>query len=224
MHKASGDSLLCNQLLKNCAPFLASSITYLFNLSLSTSSFPDAWKIAKVIPLFKNRGSHSDPSNYRPISLLPAIGKVMDDIQSSRLLTFLTKNNIISAHQFGFVPRSSTVHQLTYIVNKWATARDDGDHFSATFMDFLKAFDHVWHAGLWHKLAQCGVSPPSLVWIWLYLSNRHISVQDKEEHSLPKHISAGVPQGSHLGPVLALCRFHQRSAGRHPPCGDGTVR
>ena len=84
--KATADSLFCNRFLQKCAPFLASSITFLFNLSLSTSSFPSAWKHAKVIPLYKHRGSQSDPSNYRPISLLPAIGKVMDDIQSSRLL------------------------------------------------------------------------------------------------------------------------------------------
>ena len=71
-----------------------------------------------------NRGSQSDPSNYRPISLLPAIGKVMDDTQSSRLLSFLTTNKLISPHQFGFVPRSSTVHQLVYIINKWTRTRD----------------------------------------------------------------------------------------------------
>ena len=89
VNKSPGDSLLSNQFLKSCAPFLASSITYLFNFSLSACSFPCAWKLAKVIPLYKNRGSQSDPSNYRPISLLPAIGKVVDDIQSARLYTSL---------------------------------------------------------------------------------------------------------------------------------------
>ena len=93
--KVTADSLFCNRFLQKCAPFLASSITFLFNLSLSTSSFPSAWKHAKVIPLYKHRGSQSDPSNYRPISLLPAIGiKVMDDIQSSRLLDFMTSNKL----------------------------------------------------------------------------------------------------------------------------------
>ena len=177
VHKSTGDSLLCNQFLKRCAPFLASSITYLFNFSLSTCSLPSAWKLAKVIPLYKNRGSQSDPSNYRPISLLPAIGKVMDDIQSSRRLSFLTTNKLISLHQFGFVSRSSTVHQLVYIIDKWTRTRDAGSNFSATFMDFMKAFDWVWHMGLLYKLAQCGISSSSLAWIQDYLSNRYITVQ-----------------------------------------------
>ena len=194
-----------NQFLKRWAPFLASSITYLFNLSLSTSSFPCAWNLAKVIPLYKNRGSQSDPSNYRPVSLLPAIGKVMDDIQSARLISFLTTNKIISPHQFGFVPRSSTVHQLVYIIGKWTHTPDNGSNFSATFMDFMKAFDWVWHTGLLYKLAQCGISSSSLASIRDYLSNRYITVQVDGSKSLPKRISAGVPQGSHLGPVLLWC-------------------
>ena len=101
----------------------------------------------------------------------------MDDIQSARLLSFLTTNKLISPHQFGFVPRSSTVHQLVYIVDKWTQTRDNGGNFSATFMDFMKAFDRVWHSGLLYKLAQCGVSLSSLEWIRDYLSNRHITVQ-----------------------------------------------
>ena len=125
VNKSTGDSVLCNQFLKRCAPFLASSITYLFNLSLSTCSFPRAWKLAKVISLYKNRSSQSDPSNYSPISLLPGIGKVIDDIKSARLLSFLTTNKLISPHQFGFVPRSSTVHQLVYIIDKWTQTRDN---------------------------------------------------------------------------------------------------
>ena len=200
--KATADSLFCNRFLQKCAPFLATSITFLFNLSLSTSSFPSAWKYAKVIPLYKHRGSRADPSNYRPISLLPAIGKVMDDIQSSRLLDFMTSNKLISMHQFGFVPRKSTVQQLVYIVHKWAHTRDNKGQFSATFMDFMKAFDRVWHDGLLHKLAQCGVSLSSLAWICNYLSGRHITVRVGEGQSVPQPISAGVPQGSHLGPVL----------------------
>ena len=164
--------------------------------------FPEPGNYAKVIPLYKHRGSQSDPSNYRPLSLLPAIGKVMDDIQSSRLLHFITSNKLISMHQFGFVPRKSTVHQLVYIFHKWTHTRDNKGQFSATFMDFMKAFDRLWHDGLLHKLAQCGVSLSSLAWICNYLSDRHITGRVGGCQSVLQPISAGVPQGSHLGPVL----------------------
>ena len=165
--------------------------------------FPAPGNYAKVIPLYKHRGSQSDPSNYRPISLFPVIGKLMDDIQSSLLLHFITSNKLISMHQFGFVPRKSTVHQLVYIVHKWTHTRDNKGQFSATFMDFMKAFDRpLWHDGLLHKLAQCGVLLSSLAWICNYLSDHHITGRVGGCQSVLQPISAGVPQGSHLGPVF----------------------
>ena len=127
----------------------------------------------------------------------------MDEIQSSRLLDFMTSNKLISTHQFGFVPRKSTLHQRVYIVHKWTHTRDTAKgSFSATFMDFMKAFDRVWHDGLLQRLAQWGVSLSSLAWICNYFSGRHITVCVGEGKAVPQPISAGVPQVSHLSPVL----------------------
>ena len=122
------------------------------------------------------------------------------DLEKSSLVHYIYK--LISMHQFGFVPQKSTAHQLVYIVHKWAHTRDNEGQFSATFVGFMKAFNGVWHDGLLHKLAQCGVSLSSLAWIGNYLSGRHITVRVGEGQSVPQPISAGVPQGSHLGPVL----------------------
>ena len=166
----------------------------------------NAWKLAEVISLYKNRGSHSDPSNYRPISLLPAIGKVMDDIQSSRLLSFLVTNKLISPHQFGFVPRSSTVHQLVYIIDKWTRTRDTGSNFSATFMDFMKAFDRVWHTGLLYKLAQCWISSSSLAWIQNYLSNRYYCASWRQRISPKAHFCRSATRTSPR--PCTLCGLH----------------
>ena len=132
---STGCDVITNRLLRNTAQHVEPSLTYLYYLSIEHSEFPLVWK--KVIPIFKRKGQPNDPSNYRPISLLPAVGKLLDGIQSSRLLSYLTTNRLISDHQFGFIPGRSTTHQLLYIVHQWAKALDDGNRgwqpFSWTF-------------------------------------------------------------------------------------------
>ena len=120
--KAMAHPLIINQVLRECAPIICPSITHLFNLSITTGVFPDAWKRATVTPIFKNRGTAGDPSNYRPVSLLPAMGKVLDRIQSSCLLQRLVRHNLISPHQFGFIPGKSTTMQLVYLIHRWLQA------------------------------------------------------------------------------------------------------
>ena len=113
--KATAHPLITNRVLRECAPIVCPSITHLFNLSITTGVFLDAWKRATVTPNFKNQGTAGDPSNYRPVSLLPAMGKVLDRIQSSCLLQHLVQHNLISPHQFGFLPGKSTTMQLVYL-------------------------------------------------------------------------------------------------------------
>ena len=84
--KATADPILTNRTLRECAACFSPSLTYLFNLSLSTNSFPSDWKQAVVTPMFKKRGEVSNPSNYRPVSLLHAVGKLLDSLVTERLL------------------------------------------------------------------------------------------------------------------------------------------
>ena len=83
--KSSGCSVLSHRVLRETAPAVCASLTYLYNLSIKTGTFPNDWKTAVVTPIFKNRGKTENPSNYRPISLLPAVGKILDHIQSQAL-------------------------------------------------------------------------------------------------------------------------------------------
>ena len=117
-NKSTAHPLLTNLVLKECAPFLTPSVSYIFNLSVTTGVFPAVWKQATVIPLYKNRGKAEDPSNYRPVSLLPALGKALDKIQSQRLLKHLVDQQLISPHQFGFIPGKSTMHHAIVIPHR----------------------------------------------------------------------------------------------------------
>ena len=96
--KAVADGIITNRILIACAPFLSASLTYLLNISQINDCFLSAWKCAVVTPLFKNRGSSRRPSNYHPISLLSAVGKLRDSIQSYRLLSYLIRHNLIFLH------------------------------------------------------------------------------------------------------------------------------
>ena len=200
--KSSGCPLLSNRVLRETAPIITQSLTYIYNLSLQTHTFPKEWKQATVIPLYKRRGAQDNPANYRPVSLLPAAGKVLDDIQSKSLSSFLLQNNLLTDHQFGFLPSRSTTHQLVYVVHQWLKAFDNRQTGAAVFLDFHKAFDKVWHKGLLFKLASCGVTTGALEWFRSYLSERSVAVRVGSGVSLPHSITAGVPQGSHLGPIL----------------------
>ena len=163
--KASGCTVLTNRVLQEIAAVIAPSLTYLYNLSVSTDTFPEDWKAATVTPIFKNKGSQLDPTNYRPVSLLPSVGKLLDKIQCCAFTKFLMNHNIPPEHQFGFLPGRSTTHQLIYIINNWYQALDRGEKCAAVFLDFQKAFHRVWHRGLMHKLACCGLQPHALHWI-----------------------------------------------------------
>ena len=200
--KSSGCPLLTNRVLREVAPSISQSLTYIFNLSLHSSTFPQDWKTAVVVPLYKQRGDASAPTNYRPVSLLPAVAKVLDAIQSKRLSSFLLKNKLLTDHQFGFLPGRSTTQQLVYVVDKWLQTQDKGSASVGVFLDFQKAFDKVWHKGLLFKLACCGVSPDALSWFESYLFDRAITVRVEGIYSKSHPISTGVPQGSHLGPIL----------------------
>ena len=128
----------------------------------------------------------------------------MDAIQSEHLLSYLNSNHLLNKYQFGFLPRRSIVTQLVYVVDTWLRDLENGNQLSAIFMDFQKAFDRVWHTGLVHKLRTLGVLPNSVSWISSFLTDRTIAVRVSSCLSSQHTISAGVPQGSHLGPVLFL--------------------
>ena len=201
--KATGPDAINNRILRELASPLSLPLSDLFNYSLSTGKVPLIWKEANVTPLFKKEDP-SAVSNYRPISLLSAVGKVLEKVVHKHLFNYVRDHDILTAMQSGFIPGDSTVNQLTDIYNTFCKSLDEGKEVRAVFCDISKAFDRVWHEGLLFKLKSIGISDSLLLWFRDYLAIRKQRVVLPGAASSWKHIKAGVPQGSILGPLLFL--------------------
>ena len=161
--KATGPDKISPRFLKEGASVLKAPLCKLFNLSLQKCIFPTDWKNANVTPVLK-KNSPSNIGNYRPISLLSVIGKVMERCIYKHVYNYMLDNNIIISHQSGFTPGDSAINQLLNITNELGKALDEGKEIRVIFFDISKAFDRVWHRGLLSKLQSIGIKGNLLLW------------------------------------------------------------
>ena len=191
------------RLLKSCADSLAYPLQYIFSLVVSRGVFPDKWKEAIVVPLFK-RGSRCSASNYRPISLTSVCSKTLERILSDHVIQYLDENNILSEHQYGFRSGMSTEDQLLYTYGNVCKCVDSGGVVDMVYLDFSKAFDRVSHQLLLQKLSALGFDNSFLSLLESFLVGRTFSVSVGGCLSNRRSVGMGVPQGSVLGPLLFL--------------------
>ena len=203
INKATGSDMIGPRLLKVAAPYIADEVTFICNHSIINSVFPSKWKEAKVTPLFKN-GPHVEVNNYRPISILPVLSKVLEKHVHESLSEFLHTYNLLHKTQSGFRTQHSCETALVNMIDLWMNAIDSGKMVGVVLVDFKKAFDLVDHQILIDKLKIYGIKDEALSWFNTYLTNRKQQVAINNCKSDFKQISYGVPQGSILGPLLFL--------------------
>ena len=203
----SSNDLIPLKVFKKIPDNIIKRLTCLFNTSIYEGVFPDQLKYSKIIPVYK-QGSVYDCNNYRPISLLSSVDKIIEKAVCSRIHDFLKKTNFFCVNQYGFRANHNTELALLSLTDRIYKAIDSKHFVVLLSIDLRKAFDVIRHDILLDKLENAGIRGFMLKWFQSYLSNRyHQTIVNGTESDVLK-VQYGVPQGSSLGPLLYLIYFN----------------
>lgn len=201
--KATGVDEIPSKLLNVSAKEITPIVTFLVNTSLQTGIFPNKWKKARVCPVFKG-GDSTDPCNYRPISILPILSKIIERAVFDQMYPFLDSVHMLHDNQSGFRPGFSTSSALLNITEDWLKSIDNGEYIGLVMLDLRKAFDTVNHNLLIEKLPNYGLSAHVVNWFKSYLNDRAHVTAVNGSRSNEQNSVCGIPQGSILGPLLFI--------------------
>lgn len=186
-----------------CLKASLDQLEYLINLIIDTNDIPSQWKKAMVTPIYKADDPRT-PGNYRPISVLPLMSKLLEKSVHIQLTDYLNKNNLLNKNQFGFRQGYSTHKSIGTLLSDIYKNINNKHFTKICYIDLKKAFDTVSHQILFRKMESVGVGPKELQWFKNYLSGRVQTMKVNDHVSEEGRVSCGVPQGSTLGPLLFL--------------------
>ena len=178
----------------------------ILNNSIELHKFPDEWKKATVIPLPKINNP-KQVSDFRPISLLPLPGNIIEKLLHSQLINHLENNSLLNSKQNGFRKFHNTSDSVFRLCYDLSTSMKKNHHTAAVFVDFAKAFDSINHVKLVNKLKTFSLETKAVLWLKDYLSDRRQRVMVNGDFSNWDTIKYGVPQGSILGPLFFFFFF-----------------
>ena len=205
---SSGHDHISNKLLKGIGEAISYPLMIIFNQSITQGIFPDIMKLADVIPLYKGK-DREEVINYRPISLLMTLLKILEKIIYKRIYIYLDKNNILYDSQYGFHNKCSCEQEITELLGHILQAKELNHHCASVFLDLSKAFDTPNHEVLLSKLERYGIRGIANEWLKSYLSNRSLRTEinvasNQIVYSEKFNITYGTAQGFCLGPLLFI--------------------
>ena len=187
--------------LKCIANEICECLTLIINQTITTGIFPNQLKIAKVVPIFK-KNVQTDVKNYRPISVLPTISKIFENVMQTQLMEYFTSHNLLASQQYGFRSNRSTELATLELMDRNVNCMNQNSCPINIYLDLSKAFDSLNYEILLSKLQYYGLQANALLLLKNYLYERSQYVQIENVKSCSHPVSCGIPQGSVLGPLL----------------------
>ena len=196
--------------IKIAAKYLIIPITHLMNQSMRLNCYPNQWKIAKIVPLHKGKGtSKFDPNQYRPISILPVLSKIMEKTVQKQMLEFLNKTNQLNRNHHSYREFHSTTTAMIQLTDTLYRATDKNLISTLLTIDESAAFECVSHKILLNKMRLYNFAENTTKWFESYLNGRSNYVAINGKNSRITSVMSGVPQGSILGPLMYILYINE---------------